>query len=58
MAKVVRCRDAGADCDFEARAETEEELFQLVTEHAKAEHGMEELPPEMVEKVRSLIREE
>lgn len=58
MAKVVRCRDAGADCDFEARAETEEELFKLVAEHAKDAHGMEEIPPEMIEKVRSLIREE
>ena len=29
MAKVVNCRDVGVDCDFEARAETEEELFHL-----------------------------
>lgn len=58
MAKVVRCRDAGADCDFEARAETEEELFKMVAEHAREAHGMEEVPPETLEKVRAAIREE
>ncbi len=58
MAKVINCRDVGVDCDFEARAETEEELFQILTEHAKNDHGMEEIPPELVEKVRAAIREE
>ncbi len=46
MALVVNCRDVGADCDFEARADTEEELFKILTEHAKSGHGMEEIPPE------------
>ena len=58
MAKVINCRDVGVDCDFEARAETEEELFQILTEHAKNDHGMEGIPPELVEKVRAAIREE
>ncbi|MFQ5894818.1 MAG: DUF1059 domain-containing protein [Nitrospinota bacterium] len=58
MAKVIRCRDVGADCDFEARAETEEELFKIVAEHAKNVHGMEEVPPETLEKVRAAVREE
>ncbi|MCH6566835.1 MAG: DUF1059 domain-containing protein [Nitrospinae bacterium] len=54
----VNCRDVGADCDFEARADTEEELFKILTEHAKNGHGMEEIPPELVEKVRAVIRVE
>ncbi len=58
MAKVVNCRDAGVDCDFEARADTEEELFKILAEHAKSGHGMEEIPPELVEKVRAVIRVE
>jgi predicted small metal-binding protein len=58
MAMVINCRDVGADCDFEARAETEEELFKILQEHARAGHGMEEIPPELVEKVRLAIREE
>ncbi len=58
MAWVVNCRDVGADCDFEARAEPEEELFKILAEHAKSGHGMEEIPPELVEKVRAVIRVE
>ena len=58
MAVVVNCRDVGADCDFEARADTEEELFKILAEHAKSGHGMEEIPPELVEKVRAVIRVE
>lgn len=58
MTMVISCRDVGADCDFEARAETEEELFKILTAHAKSGHGMSEIPPELVEKVRSAIREE
>ncbi len=58
MALVVNCRDVGADCDFEARDETEEELFKILAEHAKSGHGMEEIPPELVEKVRAVIRVE
>ena len=58
MALVVNCRDVGADCDFEARADTEEELFKILAEHAKSGHGREEIPPELVEKVRAVIRVE
>lgn len=58
MAMVVNCRDVGADCDFEARAETEEELFAILKDHARQGHGMEEIPAELVEKVRSAIRQE
>lgn len=58
MALVVNCRDVGADCDFEARADTEEELFKILQDHAKSGHGMDEIPAELVEKVRGVIREE
>ncbi len=57
MAKSLSCKDAGADCDFVACADTEEELFQKAAEHGKAEHGMSEIPQEMYDKARSVIRE-
>jgi predicted small metal-binding protein len=56
--KVIRCKDSGADCDFEARAETTEKIMEKVAEHARIAHGMTEVTPEMAEKVRGLIREE
>ncbi len=58
MAKVLRCRDIGMDCKFEARAETEEEILKKAVEHAQAVHNMKEIPREVVEKVRAAIRDE
>ncbi len=58
MVKVLSCRDMGADCDFLARGETEEELFKNAGEHGAAVHGMTSLPPEAIEMAKSLIREE
>jgi len=58
MAKVVRCREVGVDCDFEARGETEQEVLERCAEHGRTAHGIEVLPPELVEKVRAAIREE
>jgi predicted small metal-binding protein len=58
MTKVVHCRDIGFDCDGVVRAETDEETLQLVAEHAKTAHGLETVSPEVVEKVKSVMREE
>jgi len=58
MPKIIRCRDAGVDCDFVVRGETEEELFRNALEHGRAFHGMKEIPNDLREKMRTLIREE
>ncbi len=58
MAKVLRCRDIGLDCDFEIRAETEEEILKKAAEHAQTTHNMKEITEEIVEKVRAAIRDE
>jgi predicted small metal-binding protein len=58
MAKVLRCRDVGLDCDFVARAETEEEILKKAAEHVQTVHGVKRLPKELVEKARAAIRDE
>jgi predicted small metal-binding protein len=58
MAKVVRCRDVGFDCDGVVRAETEEEVLKQVAAHAKAVHKIEAVPPEVVEKVKKVMQDE
>jgi predicted small metal-binding protein len=58
MAKVLRCRDVGLDCEGEIRADTEEEILRQAAEHAQSTHNMEEMPSEVVEKVRAAIRDE
>ena len=58
MTKVLRCKDAGVDCDWVGCGETEEEVLKQAAEHAKKDHGFEEFPPELIEKARSMIRDE
>jgi predicted small metal-binding protein len=58
MAKVLRCKDVGVDCKFEAHGETEEELLKKAVEHAQTVHNMKEIPKEVVEKVRAAIHDE
>jgi predicted small metal-binding protein len=55
--KVLRCKDFGMECDFEARAETEEEVLRLAAEHAKF-HGLEEVPPTILGIIKAAIHDE
>jgi predicted small metal-binding protein len=56
--KVVNCRDVGVDCDFAARGETVDDVLRQCGEHARLAHGYEDIPPELVDKVKAAIREE
>ena len=58
MSKVVRCREVGVDCDFEARGQTEQEVLQKCAEHAKSAHGMDEIPADLAAKVQASIHDE
>jgi len=58
MAKTVSCRDVGADCDFVARGNSEEEIMSQIAEHARVQHNMDEIPAEVREQVRAAIRDE
>ena len=58
MAKVIRCGDMGSDCDFVARGETLEDVMEIGAVHGKEVHGIEELTPEMVEMVKSIVRDD
>ena len=56
--KVIRCKDVGFDCEAVVRAPTESEALQMAARHAKEVHGVDPVPPEVVDKVRSVIRDE
>ena len=58
MAKVINCKDVGFDCEGVCRAETEEEVIQMAAAHAKEVHGIPDITPEIVEKVKAAIRDE
>ena len=59
MAKIVECGkvDPSSGCDHVVRGQTEAELLKKVAEHAK-EHGIREVTPELVAKVKANIRDE
>jgi predicted small metal-binding protein len=57
MTKLVKCRDLGFDCDAEVRAESTEKALEMVAQHAKEAHEMDEVTPELVEKVHKVMKE-
>jgi predicted small metal-binding protein len=58
MEKVVHCRDVGFDCNGVIKAKTEAEALRLAGEHAMKVHGVREITPEIVAKVKSVMREQ
>jgi len=55
----MKCRDvAGMDCDFVARGANEDEILAKAAEHAKKDHGLAEIPAELLAKAKSVIRDE
>jgi predicted small metal-binding protein len=55
MQKLFKCRDIGNNCDFQARARSEEEVLHQVSEHAKTAHNMTEISKELADKIRTAI---
>jgi predicted small metal-binding protein len=37
--KTLSCRDAGCDCDYVAKGETEEDVLRNAAQHGMKEHG-------------------
>ena len=58
MTKILECAkvDPSSGCQHIIRGETEEEVLQKAAEHAK-EHGIRQVTPELVEKVKANIRD-
>ena len=56
MAKQLRCRDVGLNCDYEVRGATDEEVLQKAVVHARTVHQLTDVPPELASKVRAAIR--
>lgn len=58
MEKVIHCRDVGFDCNGVIKAKTEQEAMNLAAEHAKTVHGVKEITPEVLKKIKAVMREE
>jgi predicted small metal-binding protein len=53
--KSFACGSVVPGCTATFTADTEDELLGQVAEHARADHGMDEVPAELVEQVRAKI---
>ena len=58
MTKVINCSDMGSDCTFVAKGESVDEVMEIGAVHGKEVHDIQELSPEMIKMVESLIRDE
>jgi predicted small metal-binding protein len=58
MAKtyVISCREAGVDCDYEARGSNIDEILEKCAEHAIQQHGMKGFGPELYTKMRRCVK--
>ena len=56
--KAIACGDMVPGCNFRARAETEAELMQKVSDHVRDAHPEVEMTPEMVSSLKGKIRQE
>lgn len=57
MSKRISCRDVGVDSDYEAEADTEGKQIDLLEHHARTAHGMDEIPSELVSKVKAKMQD-
>jgi predicted small metal-binding protein len=54
--RELSCGEAGADCDFLIRAETEEEVMSLASQHACRVHNFCEDTPELKRMMHDSIK--
>jgi predicted small metal-binding protein len=55
--KAFACGSVVPGCTATFTAQNEPEMLACVVEHALREHGMNEIPPEVVERVRANVHE-
>jgi len=58
MPKILECADVdpSSGCRHVVRGDTEDEVLQKAGEHAQ-EHGIREVTPELMERVKANIRD-
>jgi predicted small metal-binding protein len=58
MDKIIECAkvDPSSGCTYVVRGKDEEEVLKNAMEHAKS-HGLREMTPELMAKVKSAIRD-
>ncbi len=55
--KQFKCGDVVPGCQWVTRNDDETELFEEISSHAREVHGMDEVPPEVLDAIQSVITE-
>ena len=55
--KQFKCGDVVPGCQWVTRSDDEQELFAAIHSHARDAHGMDEVPPEVVDAIQGVITE-
>jgi predicted small metal-binding protein len=55
--KELRCSDLNPGCSFRAEGKDETEVMKKATEHARKDHGMSQIPPDVAQKAQAAIRD-
>ena len=56
--KSIACSQVVPDCPFTASAANEQELLQQVAAHAAHAHGVTEITPELLARIKAVITTE
>lgn len=54
--KMFCCKDVVPTCGFEVKAKTEKEMMEHIQVHAESAHGLKEIKPSTMEKVKAAIK--
>ena len=57
MAKEMRCSDLMPGCDKVIEGRDEKEVMAKAAEHARRDHDIQDMTPDLQEKVRGAIHE-
>jgi predicted small metal-binding protein len=55
--KQFACNVLVPGCEAQFEGESEDEILEHVTVHARDEHGLDEVPPEIEDQIRAAISE-
>lgn len=57
MVRSFACADIGMDCKFRARAETDDDLWTKIADHAKKVHSMQNMDRGTMDKIQAAIKD-
>ncbi|MBI4636563.1 MAG: DUF1059 domain-containing protein [Candidatus Rokubacteria bacterium] len=57
MSKILKCADLMPGCNFVAEGKDVAEVMAKGAEHAKRDHGMATIPPEVAAKAQAAIKD-